>query len=84
MSLVSRKSTILETCFRYVPTMMDNVTMSMGQTLLPVNPTCGASMGRNFPLSSFNMFAELPLSTITHPVVKPAIFMVMMRASSYD
>ena len=84
------KLTILETYFGYVPIVMDNLTIPTGQILSPMNPTSSASMGRSFSLSSFicwyagryNIFAELPMSTITRLVVKPAIFMVMTRASS--
>ena len=73
-----------------MPTVIDNVTIPMGQTLSLVNPTSGSSMARNFPLSSFicgyagryNMSVELSLSNITCLLVKPAIFMVMTRASS--
>ena len=69
---------------------MGNVTMPTRKTLSPVNPTSDASIGCSLSLSSFicwyvgryNMSAELPLSTITSLVVKPAIFMVMTRASS--
>uniref|UniRef100_A0A2N9F3I5 Uncharacterized protein n=1 Tax=Fagus sylvatica TaxID=28930 RepID=A0A2N9F3I5_FAGSY len=49
----TRKSTVLETYFGYVPIMMGSVTIPMGQILSPVNPTSGASMGRSFSLSSF-------------------------------
>jgi hypothetical protein len=69
---------------------MGSMTIPTGQILSPVNATSGASMDRSFSLSSFiywyagryNMSAELPLSTITRLVVKPAIFMVMTNASS--
>ena len=69
---------------------MGNVTMPTRQTLSPVNPTSGASIGCSFSLSSFicwyagryNISVELPLSTITGLVVKLAIFMVIMKASS--
>ena len=41
--LTTRKSTVLETYFGYVPIVMDNVTILTGQILSPMNPTSGAS-----------------------------------------
>jgi hypothetical protein len=88
--LTTSKSIVLETYFEYVPIVMDSLTIPTRQILSLMNPTSSVSMGRSFSLSSFicwyadryNIFAELPLSTITRLVVKPAIFMVMTRASS--
>ena len=88
--LMTRKSTVLDTCFEYVPIVMGRVTILMGKILSPVNPMSGASMGHSFSLSSsicwyasrYSISAKLPLSTITRLVVKPAMFMVMTSASS--
>ena len=67
---MTRKSTVLDTCFGYVSIVMGRVTIPTGQILSPMNPTSGASMGRSFSLSSFicwyvgrySISAELPCS----------------------
>ena len=47
------KSTVLETCFGWVSTVMGSVTILTRQTLSPMKPTNGASIRRNFSLLRF-------------------------------
>jgi hypothetical protein len=50
---MTRKSTVLDIYFGYVPMVIGKVIMPTGQILSPVSPTSGAPMGHNLSLSNF-------------------------------